>query len=284
MTAPSVLLIGDASRPEFDQPCLGLASWGRLEAVEDIQAALPRLAGGRLAPDVIVVAQAYPGQFSCKAIDGLRRAAPLARVVGLMGTWCEGEMRTGNPWPAAVRIYWHQASPRFHRELAELSGARGGSWALPVTAAEEERLLLDAERPVRERPGLIAIHTDRFAMEDWLSAACRRRGGSTAWLRPPRPARVEGATAAIYDGPPGHRPSFDELRHLAAMLGRLPSGQPVPILALLDFPRFSEQYQAIEAGAATVLSKPVHLDDLYWHLDRLADETETAILPKTTGD
>ena len=51
-------------------------------------------------PDVIVVAQAFPGQFSHQAIDRLRRLAPLARMVGLMGSWCEGEMRTGSPWPA----------------------------------------------------------------------------------------------------------------------------------------------------------------------------------------
>jgi CheY-like chemotaxis protein len=114
----------------------------------------------------------------------------------------------------------------------------------------------------------VAIHTDRFEMEDWLAAACRRRGGSTVWLRPPRPARVEGAVAAIYDGADAAGP-LDELKHLGATLGRLPSGGPVPILALFGFPRIDQKRRALAAGAAAVLSKPVHLDDLFWHLDRL---------------
>jgi CheY-like chemotaxis protein len=76
--------------------------------------------------------------------------------------------------------------------------------------------------------------------------------------------------AAIYDGADGAGP-LDGLEHLAATLGRLPSGKPVPILALLGFPRIDQKRRALAAGAAAVLSKPVQLDDLFWHLDRLID-------------
>jgi alkylhydroperoxidase family enzyme len=220
--------------------------------------------------------QAYPGQFPVEQVERLRRAVPLARLVGLAGSWCEGEMRSGSPLPAAVRLYWHQAAPRFDRELRRLREACGGVWSLPLTATEEERLLADAEQPMEHRPGLIAIHTDRFEMEDWLSAACRRRGGSTVWLRPPRPARVEGAAAAIYDAPECGEGHLDELSHLAATLGRLPSGRPVPILALLGFPRTHHRRRALAAGATAVLSKPANLDDLDWHLDRLVDDGQEA--------
>ena len=62
------------------------------------------LAAGRFVPDVIVVAQAFPGQFSLDEIDRIRGLAPLARLLGLLGSWCEGEVRTGLPWPAVIRI------------------------------------------------------------------------------------------------------------------------------------------------------------------------------------
>lgn len=272
MAEVSLLLIGDRSRAEFREVCEAIAAVGRVTAVADAEAALRRLAGGRLAPDVVVLLQAYPGQFPADQVERLRRAVPLARPVGLLGSWCEGEMRSGSPTPASVRVYWHQGLPRFERELRCLREARGGAWSLPLTATDEERLLANADRPIEQRPGLIAIHTDRFEMEDWLSAACRRRGGSTVWLRPPRPARVEGAVAAIYDGPEGGESHFDELSHLAATLGRLPSGRPVPILALLGFPRTRHHRRALAAGAAAVLSKPANLDDLYWYLDRLTED------------
>jgi len=272
MAEVSLLLIGDRSRAEFREACRAIAKTGRVTAAPDVDAALRRLGSGRLAPEVVVLLQAYPAQFPAEDIERLRRAVPLARLVGLLGSWCEGEMRSGNPTPAAVRVYWHHAPPRFDRELRCLRDACGGAWSLPLTATEEERLLADADRPVEQRPGLIAIHTDRFEMEVWLSSACRRRGGSTVWLRPPRPARVEGAVAAIYDGPEGGEGHFDGLSHLAATLGRLPSGRPVPILALLGFPRTRHHRRALAAGATAVLSKPANLDDLYWHLDRLMDE------------
>ena len=157
-------------------------------------------------PDVIVVAQAFPGQFSHQAIDRLRRLAPLARVVGLMGSWCEGEMRTGLPWPGAVRTYWHQWAARCDRELRRLAEGECCSWTLPPTATEEERLLADAECGRAHSPtvggqsnchpsaALVLIRARSHEMAEWLSAACRSRGFATVWQRTATAARVEGAS------------------------------------------------------------------------------------------
>lgn len=263
MSEISILLVGDTDRPEFIQARATLKGLGRVVGAADAQAAAAALAEAEHTPDLIVLAQAFPGQFSHNAVNRLRRLAPLARVIGLLGSWCEGETRTGQPWPATIRLYWHQWSPRAEREIAQLRDGACSTWALPVTVSEEERLLRSADQPLAPREGLIAICTADFEMQDWLSSACKQRGYSAVWLRPEQPRRVEGAAAAIFDC---HQCRGEELRslgQLAATLG------PVPIIALLSFPRTDDRDRALEGGASAVLSKPLLVDDLFWEIDRL---------------
>jgi len=266
----SILLIGNTERSEFRQGVRTLGRLGRVVEVSRPEEAADLLGDDRMLPDVIVIAQSYPAQFPARSIEHLRRLAPLARVVGLLGSWCEGELRTGRPWPATIRTYWHQWEPRCTEQLGRLGRGESSAWGLPVTATEEERLLLQAAGS-RRRRGLVAIHTHSFEMQDWLSSACRSCGMSTVWLRPPRPARVEGATAAIFEGSDCREEQLDELRHLAAAL------RPAPIVALLDFPRIEDRRRALSAGAAAVVSKPLQLEDLFWEMDRALEGSAAGV-------
>ena len=260
--ALDILLLGDTDRAEFQPARRTLDTLGRVHALADVQAAADAIAGAQTAADVIVVAQAYPGQFPQAAIDRLRRAAPLARMVALLGSWCEGEMRSGKPWPGVIRLYWHQAPDRCQRELRHLIEGRGSTWGLPITATEEERLLAAAQTPLPQRQGAIAIYTRLGAMETWLAAVCRRCGYATVWQRGPHYARLQGVTAAIYDGSDLSGEEVEEVRRLASALS------PAPLLVLLDFPRIEDHRRALAAGAAGVLAKPLLLDDLLGQLDR----------------
>ena len=125
--------------------------------------------------------------------------------------------------------------------------------------------MLGHDEPQPARRGLIAIYARSYEMEDWLSATCRSRGFSTVWLRPPRIARVEGARAAIFDGRDLRGEGRRELKRLAAVL------DPAAIIVLLDFPRIEDHQRALSAGAAAVISKPLHVEDLFWELDRVLD-------------
>ena len=123
---PRVLLIGDEHHPEFR----AATDWLR-EHTELIVAATGDDARGELArrrgvddgpplePDVMVVAQSRPGQFAAQDLEQLLGLAPLARLVALLGSWCEGETRTGHPWPGVMRLFcvalastWSGARPR----------------------------------------------------------------------------------------------------------------------------------------------------------------------------
>ncbi|MGD0900705.1 MAG: hypothetical protein ABR915_22970 [Thermoguttaceae bacterium] len=260
MEQVSILLVGDTNRSEFRRAREVLDALGRVRHAPDAAAADAVLADPQWAPDLIVIAQAYPGQFSQAAVDGLRRRAPLARMVALLGSWCEGEMRTGRPWPGVIRLYWHESFARCCRQLRRLVEGRTSAWDLPATATEDERYLAAARTPWPKRQGLAAISTRRLEMESWLAAACRECGYATVWLRPRSIARIEGAAAAIFDVADGGEAELADLRRLAAQIA------PAPLVALADFPRIEDVERLEAAGAAAVLSKPLHVDDLVWAL------------------
>jgi DNA-binding NarL/FixJ family response regulator len=285
MRTLDILFLGDAGQLEFCQARACLDRWGTVAEYSDADSAAAALSEDRLSPDVIVVAQAFPGQFSHQMIDRLRRSAPLARVVGLMGSWCEGEMRSGSPWPATVRMYWHQWPAYGDRQLRLLAMGQPCSWALPLTATEEERLMAEVAdaakqvgaavalppppaadkgrqcncRPNKRVPSsgtLVAIRSHSREMADWLSAACRSRGFATIRQRDSVFARVEGATAAIFDGTDLCNEECDTLRRFVIAL------QPAPVIALLSFPRIEDRERVLSAGASVVLSKPLMVEDL----------------------
>ncbi|NLY02708.1 MAG: hypothetical protein GXY83_42185 [Rhodopirellula sp.] len=263
MSTIRVLLVGEIERAEFRDAVAELRRAAEVTAAKDVDDALGFLDSGRLVPDLIVVAQAMPGQLSADDIDRLRQRVPLARVIGLLGSWCEGEVRTGKPWPAAVRVYWHQWPARCRRELRRLAAGRGSSWSLPVTASDEEQFLTVADAPLVRGHGLIVIHALEYAMYEWLASACRRQGYATVWLTPNRPPLIGGATAVLFDFGGGVESELADLKSLAEQL------HPAPLIALLNFPRLDERNAVLAAGAAAVLSKPLLIADLFEQLDSL---------------
>src|SRR5262245_46505932 len=93
-----VWLVGDWQHADFAEAQAWLRQRCRL---------LPLPLGeGTPAPHAILIAQSRPGQSSRTAIEQWHARAPLARLVGLVGPWCEGEQRSGRPWPGVVRVPW----------------------------------------------------------------------------------------------------------------------------------------------------------------------------------
>ncbi|MBN1394243.1 MAG: response regulator [Pirellulales bacterium] len=260
-----LLLVGDFERGEFRESVALLKSTAEVESAADVDRAEAAMVSGRIAPEAIVVAQAYPGRFSHDEIDRLRRAAPLARIIGLMGTWCEGEMRTGQPWASNGRLYWHQWPACCRRQLGRLSEGKPCSWALPPTATDEERLLTDicstppqaSEGPGVKTGGLAVIRCRRFEAWDWFRAACRSVGLSAVWHRGETLAPMEGVKAAVFDCDELNEAEIDELQRFSAAV------RPAPAIVLASFPRIEDYDRALAAGASAVLSKPVTVDEVF---------------------
>src|SRR5688572_29710508 len=105
----NVFYIGDSTDPQFGATITWLRAHVRLREFVTIEAAEESLHVEGLCPVVVFLAQSRREQFGADCIERLLRAAPLTRVVAIVGSWCEGETRSGVPLAGAHRVAWHQA-------------------------------------------------------------------------------------------------------------------------------------------------------------------------------
>ena len=263
----SVMLIGDVARSEFHEAVSAIENGARVTRADDVDRATDLLAQGDYSPELIVLAQARPGQFGLRQVARLQRAAPLARLVGLLGSQCEGETRTGQPWPGVQRAFWYQWPARWRAELERRRQGGLPSWGQPRTASDEE-LLLSSLWPRRPCRGLVAIHTPHFDTAATLAEDCGERGMSTVWVQPHRPSQLHGARAALWDA--GCLDS-EELGRLARFRQRI-DGAPIGVLA--DFPRVQHREQLMAAGATFIVGRPFLAEELFVPLEKALEAGE----------
>jgi CheY-like chemotaxis protein len=236
------------------------AGSARIVRVPDLQAAAAHLADGSPAVDLIVCVQSRPGEFSDAAIDALRRLAPLARVWRLLGSWCEGEQRSGRPPSGCTHTYWHQWRQRAARDFAAARAGRCPLWGLPPTATADERGLAIAQTPVEKRTGLIVVCAQRAETASALAEACRPAGFSTTVVVGDQPFAAGGATALLWDTSVEEACEVRRVERLRSAAGG------APLLALVGFPRPDDCRRAMAAGVTAVISKPFLVPDLLGYL------------------
>ena len=283
-----LLLIGDIARPELRAALGGehaLAAGWRVAA--DVNSAAATIGAEGFVPEVIVLAQAYSGQFSHAAVERLRRLCPLARLIGLLGTWCEGEARSGHPWPGVTRVLWHQWPWRGPRQLAALASGEPTPLLLPPTATAEEAVLAETQpiplSRLGEGPGVravgaasgslpqerIAIVSRNRAMANMLVAACRA-WGLVGWVErcethaaffPRLQYSVHHVNAALFDC------AELDVSATGELVAFIRATATTHVAVLANFPRLDDVLRALAAGAAAVFSKPVDLNDVHAWLD-----------------
>ncbi|MHB8863015.1 MAG: hypothetical protein ACYC6N_11465 [Pirellulaceae bacterium] len=252
----SVLLIGESEFHEFAAPLAWLQTHAVLDTVRSVPEALARCESRPAGWHCVIIAQSRPGQFTQQDIDRLNRALPLSHFIALLGSCCEGETRSGRPWPGVVRVYWHQWLARGPSELRP--DMVPTSWQLPRTSSDVERVDYALRKPPTPSGGLIAIYTGQAVFFQGLARACRLAGYSSVWTTPRTWWRLDGAAAMLWHAWAPDDSEFEQLRQIAA---RSPS---VPVVALFGFPRHDHLQRATACGAAAVLAIPFLLPDL-WH-------------------
>ncbi len=253
----TLLWIGNAQRElaAAKASVAGLPGVSVVDAI-DVAAARSWLGEQPCAPELIVITQARPGEVGHEQVDHLRRAAPLARLVAVLGSWCEGETRSGRPWPAIERVYWHQWHSWLASELQQY-GRHDSGWTLPITATPEERLLAAAVCHATDSAGrVVGIFSARRESAQMLVDACGGFGLEAIALDG-SPERVSGLSLAIWDADRCHEAETDQLRRLAAAV------RPAPLVALLTCPRLEEYERALAAGASAVFSKPLSVGQVF---------------------
>jgi CheY-like chemotaxis protein len=264
LTLP-LLLIGDVTGSELREIAETVSACD-IHASPDIEDALALIRDG-YSPAVIVVEQSWPGRHSAGDFDKLQRAAPLARIVRLLGNWMEGELRTGRPQPGTLRSYWHESATRIAQDIRNLCAGRKSNWTIPTTANDQERLL-EAVGDTRAfpKPQLaaksIAIYAQHRETAESLTEICTQCGWHGEWLREHQLAAPIAADAILVDSVCGVPAAIASIRKLRSVAGS------TPIIVLVGFAREDELAELRSVGAVMCVRKPLLVDDLKFQLDR----------------
>lgn len=296
-----VLWAGDCRHSEFLETRNWLESHADLRCLDEVGAVVDHLASPSLPVyDLILIGQARPGQIDQRGIDRLHAAAPLTPMLAILGTWCEGEMRTGIPWKGIPRFYWHQLLPALASETVSAADTPPGAPThrhrpplvglpreLPRTVTEPERFLHAARQPIRSRKATRNVRTDGDRTLPyrgtgiWLIRAetrvtfeslaeCLRWAGIDSLWWPARAARplLHRLAGLVWD-----TEQLDELEW-----GRLEANASIfqnhPSVILANFPRREEACRLSSLGIASMLSKPFQMEWLLHEIVRLEAEWE----------
>lgn len=271
---PLVWLIGPSDDACFAPAIAWLAARSRLHHIESFEQSLGLIKAPRESPHGIVFCSLRPGQIDIVAVEALHRAEPLARLALLLGSWCEGEVRSGQVAAGVKRVYWHQWRAALPIALG-LPHADGGPQplSLPRTANDADWLEATLRSPSpSNRDLLVVVCTTRAATFDTLSDALAGGGFRTAWRAPGRTVREPGAAVVLWDGWPDEPLGTCEAAEKSAAH-----------LILLDFPRQEDRRKALELGAVGIVSRPFHLAELWSAVDGAASGREPSSISTGTA-
>ena len=254
---PLVAIVGDVSQHEVDEVAAPLADTADWTHLGGVASAIECLANASLQPELIVLLQQRPGEIGEVEVRRLQSAAPLAGMYAVLGSWCEGETRTGQPSPGVARIYRHDWPIQCRAELSRRTRCEVPHWSLPFTVSMEERFL-DRCRPLNSvvRAELIAVVAGSRETAIALADACRSAGLSVA----SKPAK---ATAILWDT------TIEMARDAKQVAAIKANSVTAPVIALVSYPRKSDCQKMLAAGVDAVLTKPFLLDDLLAEIERL---------------
>jgi CheY-like chemotaxis protein len=259
MTRPQVLFLGDRDWPEFAAPVQWLIDHAEVSFATEVTSARVFLHSRQAPFDLVVVAQHRPGEHLHATFDDLRALAPLSPIVCLLASFCEGEMRTGRPWPGAVRVYAHQFVSRLGAELARQYPSGNTTWAPPFTATDEDRLVAGPQSMPKLTGRAAVISRDR-QMASALCDALQAAGALATSYSDQLVEFDDNADIIVWDCSAGFAASRDIFDRLVQDLPEIPK------VALLGFPRAHDIVDAMAHGACAVISKPFLVEDLLWQL------------------
>lgn len=250
MSSPlTVKLIGQIDHPDFREAAALIRDTAQCETSAGTN------------PELLVVAQARPGQVRQHEVDALRRRYPLAGIVTIAGGWCEGETRTGRPWPGVKRFYWYEFPAWWRQQLALRKAGLCPDWSRPTSEVFRNPAIRN------RRCGVILLRAADRHIADVLANVLHHAGYASIWHPPGRTMMVvRGAIAGIWDG---GQLDDREAKELAAFCRTL-ARDAAPVVALLDFPRRDRYEVAQQVGAMAVLGKPWINADLIATIEAIA--------------
>ncbi len=221
--------------------------------------------------DLIVLAQSQPEQISQTSVEQLQARFPHTPIVAVLGSWCEGELRTGKPWPGVLRIYWHQWQGRFDTFMGQMDTAGISDWHAPRTSSTADRFLR-RDQPhsvLHSHIRCIGVSTWTLSQYEMLRDAIEFFGWTCVWVE----RAVEKAATDNADSGLVFNPICIEAESLSVELGQriqwIQSLFPLAKLVVVaNFPRENFVRGLIDLGVSQIVSKPFELNDLRFALER----------------
>jgi len=203
-------------------------------------------------PELIVIAQVRPGAIDAGLVQQLRQAAPLAGIVVVAGSWCEGELRTGRPIVGVTRLYCYEFPAWWRQQMLRRDAGLCPLWFPSVESgsqAPRDRSL----RVVDDHSGVIALAASNWETAEALADVFHEAGFATVWEPAGRAKAVmHNVAAGVWNG--GQLDEREEFE-LSKFCLRM-SARGAPVITLLDFPRRDCVERALAGGSAAVLGTP----------------------------
>jgi len=252
---PRVLAVGPWEESEFAVVGSELPETSHWHTAESLGEARERL---RQLPstDLLLLAQPRPGYYRQSELDRLQSESPLVRTVVVAGSWCEGELRTGQPLQGALRIYWHELPRWWQAALRKLAAGEAPPWSQPLDGPAVGRW-----EPADDSPsttsGIVVVDTPDVAVLKTLEGVLSMHGLSTVWHREGNVA-TDSPIGAIWDGGQLGRAELHQLSQFCNTVAT----KNIPIVVLLDFPRAEHWQQILDAGATAMFGTPFDVAEL----------------------
>ena len=218
-------------------------------------------------PTCIVLVHERGGEWSPERALALSRRFPLVPIVAVAGSLADGRRRSG-PFLAGIEeIAWHDLAGRLGAWFGDVETGIAGSIGLPPTARREDRILdaIRVSRPTEPptRTPVSVVARDRTDLEGLVDLV-RACGHVVEESALGRPAIDTLARVLVWDVRSIRPADLEWLRILAA------NRPGVAVVVLDSFPRGDSSAEALAAGAAAVLGRPVGLEVLAGTLASLA--------------
>lgn len=91
-------------------------------------------------PELIVICQNWPDEFSSHELNALIRRFPISRFICCYGAWCESDGRARNIFPLSIRVPARCARVRIQQEWDII---QGNAKAFPLTTGRDEIFQLE---------------------------------------------------------------------------------------------------------------------------------------------
>jgi len=254
---PKILITGDYWHPDFSN-LLNSRQFLTLIPIDQIEFSNQSF-------DLVVIAQSLPNQFTAEAIEKIQIVFPFSPIIALAGSWCEGEMRTGVPWPGVHRVYWHQWQGRLDAFVDQLQRTGVTDWHWPRTATQGD-LVLRRDPPQnvlkskRRAVGLSATNAIQYEM---LNDSITSLGWRCGWIETSLDQldRLDFDPVCIDTG------AIDS--ELSSRIDWIKQQLPQShLIVVASYPRLDKIHRLLDQGVAQVVSKPYSQDDLNYALLR----------------